>query len=448
MRLDIFGFFNDIMQRLNHNDNHVVIMAVFLMVTIITIMLRIITHLHFRGTIVAFHLDTKKEISTRADIGKLKTPILRKVAAEYIRLADKAVTTVPTKQLVDRAVNNISLVGWRYDGVLRFVEAMESGLLFIGLILAVVFPDFAFVYGTLAVLSFLLTRIIGAFFNARSAMAQLSEELQIYLEREIGRFFASDSGGAILRLKNDLTAAINLQAKTYKETMDAIAVSMTAAMSGVAKSMTDATASLGPKVAEAIDEKVINMNTSLTERLAEWEKALSEAGLIQTAMNEAAGKLSQAGNNIQTASNHMSTQLISHSAEQSDQLQSLAAAVSTVKEGLARFTEQQDALLAQSKYIEQNQKVLETTLSSYELALQELTKNVGEGLGTFISLHAQNSATAVDDALKANLDKIINLLSQNTINTPMTRSHDADGFDNDDTSNQPLSQPQGDDAVA
>jgi len=400
---------NQIQTTLNHQENHLIFMAVYLALVLLTIILRIISHLHFRTALIAFQLEARKNLTDRKEIASLKNGLLRKAAAEYIRVAERAVTSVPTKQLVDRTISNMSLLGWRYENILPFVESIDTGLLWVGIVLAVIFPENAFMYGTLAVAAFLIIRIFTAFFNARGAKAQLSDELTLYIEREIGRFFASDSGGAIIRLKNELTEAINKQSQTYKETMESISHSMTAALTTVAKSMANTAESIGPIVATAMDEKLVNMNDSLQSTLSDWKNALTDTAKTHNALNEAAERLAHSSNRIQSAAELLATHMKGHSNTLSDQIIALVSAVDATKEGLDNLATQQQSLAKQAQYIEINQHTLENSLVAYEASLQNLTQSLGDGLGAFINIHAQSAAQSVNDALKSNLDRIINL---------------------------------------
>ncbi|MCL2286142.1 MAG: hypothetical protein FWC32_07215 [Firmicutes bacterium] len=403
------SFFDTIFVTLNQQDNLLVIMVVYLALVALALILRVVAHLHFRASLMAFQLDTRKEIKEKSDIAKLKNRLLRKVAAEYIRTADRAVTTVPTRQIVELAVSKKSMLGWRYESILPFVQALETGLLVVGLILTIAFNEHAFVYGSLAAGAFVLTRLCTAFFNANNARAQLVDELHLYVEREIGRFFASDTGGAILRLKNDLTETLGKQAATYKETMENIGHIMASALSKVSDSMTEATTSIGPAVAAAMDDKLINMNDTLTDTLKNWEKAIGEATSLQTSMNDSSEKISLAGAKLQSSSELLATHMQGHSNALSGQLVTLVNAIEAIKESVNQFAIQQEALTEQTKYLERNQQTLDTSLHAYEESLKNLTSSLGDGLGAFINLHAQTSAQTINDALKANLDKMMNI---------------------------------------
>jgi len=402
------NFFENTFNTLSQQDNLIVIMGVYLALAIITIVLRIAAHIHFSGSLMAFQLDTRKEIKDKSDVSNLKNGLLRKAVAEYIRTAEIAVTAVPTRQIVERAVAKKSLMGWRYDNAIPFVESMEIGLLLVGIVLTIAFSANAFVFGSLTAMVFLLTRVCAAFFNAKGAKAHLTDEMHLFIEREIGRFFASDTSGTILRLKNDLTDAISKQSVTYKETMENIGHIMATALGKVSDNMTEATNSIGPSVAAVMDEKLINMNDTLANTLKNWETALTEAVSLQADMNQSSDRLSHASAKLQSASELLATHMQGHSGALSNQLVALVNAIDAIKESVNHFATQQEALTQQAKYIERNQQALDATLQTYEDSLRGLAQSLGDGLGAFINLHAQTSAQAINDTLKTNIGKIIN----------------------------------------
>jgi len=424
------NFFSNLLNNLSQEGSQVAIMIVFFSVAAVTVLLRIIAHIHFRAALLAFRSDAKKPIEKLDDVRKLKkSSLLITIITEYKRVADKAVTHVPAAQLVNRQISGMSFIGWRYDGMLPFVIELERAILWIGLILSVIFAnftDYAFVYGVLAVLLFLIVRAAAAFFNFNGAREQLADEILIYLEREIGRFFASDTGGAVLRLKNDLVDAIaglttnldeimrNMSA-SLTETTTAMSSSMAETTSAIGKTMTEATAAVGPALAAAMDEKLINMNDKLAHTLESWGKTLSQAVTLQSAMNDTSDRLGQSSLRLQSSAELLSKHLQGHSNALSEQLVALVTAIEAIKDGVGVLSTQQTALVQQSGYIERNQQALEAAITAYESSLQGLTQSLGDGLGAFINLHAQSSAQVVNDALKANLDKFVLLANKSDI---------------------------------
>ncbi|MCL2188880.1 MAG: hypothetical protein FWC16_08150 [Defluviitaleaceae bacterium] len=399
--VEIQRFFNELFSVLNRQDNHIVILAVYLCIAVAVIILRIMAKVRFGAALMAFRRDAR-EIKGRDDVKKFRNALLRNTVAAYKSVADKAVSRIPTNQLIERQVQGISILGWRFTSLAAFIEGFESGLLWVGLLLAVVFADFAHVYGVAAVAVFLLMRVFIAFFDFRATRSALCDELHIYIEREVGRFYASDSGGAVLRLKTELAEAQNRQTEALSAALAQLTTALTANAANLGKSISETTKGINTQIAEAINATLPAVKTEFDAGATAWQNALAEAAAIQTATNNAASGMEKAGGKLQSAAELLATHLQGHSAALSDQLLQLVRAVDAVKA-------QQDALIQQAQYIESNQQTLEKALHSYEEAIQHLTQNMGERLGAFINLHAQNSAQVVNDALRGNIERIVQI---------------------------------------
>jgi hypothetical protein len=339
---------------LGNRDNNVIIMAVFLCVYVLTVILRVIVYMHFRTLLLRFKVDIK-EISKKEDIKKLKFGLLKRLIADYIRIAEKNANRIPTDALVQRQMAGISLIGWRYASVMPFIEKLETSLLWVGLILAVVFDESAIIYGTLTASGFLLTRLAAGFFDFREVRDMLAGELLIYTEREIGTLFPIEAGLAAAFPKRELT-----------EAMEKIGYMMT----------------------EAVEKRLADVNAVMTKPMEDWGKALASAGNVQQRINEAAIKIQEAA-------------------------QALASPMGEHGRALSLFAAEQDTLLKHAKLVEQNQHALEAAYQSYEASLQGLVQSLGDGLGAYLKMHGQTAAQAVNDALAGNMEMMMSLLKQN-----------------------------------
>jgi len=406
----LFEFFESILRVLDRHDNHVLLVAIFAITTLTLIALRMIAHIHMKAALKLFYVDTKREIRTREDVMRLKYRLLRKAVADYKQVAERAVTNIPTLRIVERVISNMSLLGWKYTGLLPLIEALESAILWIGLIFAIVFITYAHVYGITAVALYLFLRLVSAFFNVREAKSQLIDEMVIFIDREIGRFYASDSGGAILRLKNDLSEVVGKQTTAFKTTMETIAGTMQNSNKEVSDSMIAAANSIGTVIAQAIDEKLLNMNINMEKITSNWETALEKAAETQGKMNETAERISMSGARLQNAAELLATHMQGHSNSLSEQLVSLVAAADAVKDSVRELSAGQAALTRHSEYIESNQAAFETALSAYEKSLQDLAHSLGDGIGTFVNHHAREASDAINKTMDANIAKILNLV--------------------------------------
>ena len=400
-------FFESMINVLGREQNQVLIVTVFCSFCAALIVIRMVSHLHVAGLLAMFQREAVRDITSRADVTKIKNRMLRKVTADYIRVAERAVTNVPTGQIVNRVVSNTSLLGWRYDNLVPFIEAFEAATIWIGLILALIFTEYAHVYGLIAIASFVLLRFSASFFSVRTLLEQLSDEMTIYVEREIGRFFAADSGGAILRLKNDLTAALDKQAKSYKSAMENISTSMQSTMKEISSSMIAAANSIGVIIQSGMDENLKSMNKDLGSAFENWEKALSKGAITQERINQSSEHISKAAHKLQVASELLATHMQGHSGALSSHLVTLVDSIESLKDGYTHLAEHQNVLTKQAEYIEKNQESFEKIAASYEAALQKLSVSIGDSIGTFVSVHTAESVETLNSVTAANIEKIL-----------------------------------------
>ncbi len=359
---------------LSAGQNQVVFMTVFICFMAAAVILRMVTCSAYRTAHLTLRVNSK-DIRTRDEIAKIRYTMLRNLAADYIRVSDKSVSRIPTAALVDRQLANMTLIGWRFINIMNFVEALEGGLLWVGLILAVVFNDNVFLYGTLAAGSFVLFRLFAAFFDFRSVYNVLSNDLLIYLEREIGQFFAADSGGAIMRFKTELTDVISRQTVGLQESIN----------------------KLGNALSSAVDKKLAAVNVSLKNSMDEWEQAIKASSSVQNDINSASEKLHSVINEFSNVSAGLAEEMKGNN-------ESVSGRLAALTEATTAFAAEQEAFLAQAKFIERNQHILENTYQSYEAALQNLTQTIGDGLGAYLKMHAQTASQTVNDALSANIE--------------------------------------------
>jgi hypothetical protein len=355
-------------------------MTVFIGFVAAAMILRMVTCSAFRTSQLTLKLNSK-DIRTREDVAKLRFGMLRTLAADYMRICDKSISRIPTEALVDRQLSSMSMIGWRFVNIMNFVEAIESGMLFVGLILAVVFQSHMFLYGTLAVGAFLLFKIITAFFDFRTAYSILSNNLLIFLEREVGQFYTADTGGALLRLRSDLVEAITRQTAGLQESVG----------------------KLSGNLAEAIDKKLTGVNDTVKKSMEDWDKVLANAVVVQRSINEAAGRMLEAVAKLTAVSASFTEGL-------TDINKSVTGQLAVLTETTASFAAEQKAFLTQAVLIERNQEILEKTYQSYELTLQNLTRQLGDGLGAYLNIHAQTASQAVNDTMAANIEKIAQLI--------------------------------------
>ena len=387
-------------------SNEGLLLGVFLAFCGALVAVRVASSVHVSGALAFALRDTAREIKSRADIGKIRNKLLRNAASEYIRVAEKAVTSVPTAQIVNRAVSGLGLFGWRYERLLPYVESLEKAAVWFGLVFAVAaFPNGAAI-GFAAVAAHVLLGLSESVFGVRAGLARLSDETAIFLEREVGRFFASDSGGAVLRLKNDLTEAIDRQSAAYQRSMDGICGSMQETLKEVSRNMAAAADSIGGAVRTGLEESLKNVNKEMGEAFAKWEGSLAKARSLHESMNDSAEKISHAGHRLQVAAELLAAHMQGHSGALSGHLVALVDSIDSLKDGHEHLASHRSALERQAELVGRNLEAFERIAASYEESVQRLASSLGDGVGAYVGLHAAEAADSINRAMSANIDRL------------------------------------------
>jgi hypothetical protein len=156
-----------------------------------------------------------RSLKTRDDINNIKCKLLKRIAFDYVETAKKNPSEVPLQAMVNKHIDTLCLLGWRYAGIGRLVEKLESGLIFIGLVLALVFPHYVIVFGIVAVVGFVVLKINASFFDYEAARQILTNESLIFIKREIGQFFAGHTAAAIVRFTDELEKTLIKQSEMF-----------------------------------------------------------------------------------------------------------------------------------------------------------------------------------------------------------------------------------------
>jgi hypothetical protein len=276
--MTVYAYAEQLFLFLYTRDHQILVMAVYVGCFLFTIVLRIVTCTHYRSLLLRFRTNAK-EMRTVDDIKNIRFSMLKKLVAEYMQLAAKNAARVPTAALAEKQLVGFRFMGWRYESIMPFVEILESGLLWVGLIIALLFEEYVIVYGLLAVVGFLLTRLAAAFFDFRFARNTLANELVIYIEREISAMFPINISGTILP-RIEMTDAAQMVKDMLAEPMHHWAASISEAalaqkqLNEAAIKIREATASLAAPLtthgevlaALATDQNNLQKHTALVEQ--------------------------------------------------------------------------------------------------------------------------------------------------------------------------------------
>ncbi len=297
---------------LNMPENQAIVAWVFAGLAVFALLLRGVVYTGYQSQLVLFRLNAK-DAPGRSVLKDTKCPLLNRVVQEYAQTATKIGGRLPAGDVVARHVRKLHVAWFSLEGMGRFTESLAQGLLFMGLLFALVFTAYTQFYAVITASFFVLDKLLAVPFDFHLAKTKLQDEMTAFVDREVGRLYTGDMHTAVTRLTETLSAAMTAQTGA----------------------MTASIAKLGQDI----------------------------TGTLQLSMQEIA-------KSVQTRDEH------------------------------------HEAVAKQLEYMAKNQQLLEESLTRYEESLTQVAQKLGDGLGTMVDFHMQNSFKSVNEQLRQNIAAI------------------------------------------
>ena len=226
------SFFEEIFLIMQAQHNNIVVMAIFIALHVLTVILRAAVFMNYRGQNLwlARELHPARALKALSDVGDIRNPLLRRIVADYIAAAEKNAPRVPLDAIVNKHILALSLAGWRYSGIGQWIEKLDNSLILLGLALALIFPEYAVVYGLLALSGFILLKLAAAFLDYNTARQLLAGDIHLYIEREVGQFFAGHTAGAILKFKEEMAEGMDRQSVLLRGAVEKLSADLVPAL--------------------------------------------------------------------------------------------------------------------------------------------------------------------------------------------------------------------------
>lgn len=401
----MFEQFNGLYLFLNTPQNSFNVFICFIALVLIAFLLRLVVYIGYQAQLALFRLNAK-EIKSKSEIKDTHSPFLNRIMKDYIRTGDKNVSPRSARDVVDKHTSRLNFVGWGYGGMSSFVVAIENHVVFLGIILALVFEDYRFAFAVSAVAAFVIMRLAAAIFDFVTVRERLSQEAAEYIDREIGQFYAGDLGSQITRFKNELSAALLRQSEVFSDSVK----KMGSDISGVMKlSLQEMSKSI-----DATMVRVSDFGGELSEPLENWKKAVHEAVLAQNqfalgiaSFENTSRELCESAKALSGGLGGNSDAMRVQSGLIREEITKLMEIITTFQKASTPLIAQGDGINKQLAYMERNQKTLEHSLQRFELIMEDMTRKLGDGFGSIIDYHIQNSYSMLNNALEDNIKQIV-----------------------------------------
>ena len=353
----ISSFYYQFLERFGIADQlTAVIILVYAGATLLSLILRVIACVGYQTQYAIFRLYGK-EIKVKADAANIKNGLVGRTAADYIKSYDKGAANISAAAVVKKNTAGMGFLFWKFDSMSGFIKGYENSVVLIGLLLTV-FLDHPAFFGVQAIASFLFLRVFASFFDYELARERLTDELIIYLEREIGQFYAPDLSSGINRLRIEMTEAAASQAEAFEKNVQRLSEELKNAMR------------------LSIDE------LALDRSVAEWRKTLNESSVFQNGFNKNAETLERAA-------------------------VALNSSISEYSGGVKEFADKLKGGFEAQEFVEKNQALLNESFNKFELSLQDITGKFGNSLASIVDHRVRASYDALNEAVTDNIKQIL-----------------------------------------
>jgi len=396
----IFNFLVRLIYTLSNPEIIPYVLGAYLFLFFLVFILRCIVYGGTQKKYLSFKSNAKP-INTRADLDKVRPKLLKNIVTDYISIAEKNTSAVNIGAIIRKYMLKFSFIGWSFDSMQRFILNLEIMLPIMGLALAVIFSgfeDYLIVFGVTAVAVFVCTRLIAGLLDFQLFSSKLAAEIEEYVQREVGQFYAGDFGTVLLRFKSEVSSSLKTQADTLSDGIKNLEENLSSA---IRLTMTE------------ISKEMSGIGTVLNKPLEDWAEVLGSSAEAQAKNIETMGKFEDITKELQSSAEGLDKVLKTHIsslgeelAKVSEHIDVLSLSGKELKESSDSYKESVAVLEGQIKYIEKNQSMLQDALGHYESSLESMTQKMGDGFGSIVDFHIAGAYQSLGTSLQNNVSKI------------------------------------------
>jgi hypothetical protein len=228
----------------------------------------------YQNMFVLFRLQAKA-IANKEDIGKIRHGFFARAVKAYVPILEKGAHFVSAKDIVEKEFGRAGFLIFNYKSIGKLIAAFENGLLLISAILAITCPGNSAAVG---VLLFAVMKILAMIFDFETRKEIVVSDIALFIEVEIGQFYAKDTVSAI-QLFGD-------KFKTALEPMAAQIYALTRATEALLEGSRDFSAK-NETIAQQLSFIKSNQQ-SLDATLQQYEQTLKQ---MTAAVGEGIGKI-------------------------------------------------------------------------------------------------------------------------------------------------------------
>lgn len=397
--IEIIDYFMLMLSDLNDITKYSIIFLT--VVTLFVLALRIILSVAYQSQLIAVKLSKKDKY----------TKLLKKIIHSYKEAAEKGIANINTKQIVNKYIIQLSLIGWSFESIDKLIHKIETQAPLIGIATLFITETDKLWCGATTAIIILLYWILGSIFDYESVKDKLIITLIDYVDNQEGIFYVKDLGSIIISFKNELQSTILNTDKILSNEIHKMSITLNDnfkySMDNISKTL------------ESSMQSLVDYSNVLKEPMNDWKNNIELASKIQESLNINTTALKDIISDFTSLYNQFDKQLenqnvlLTNLMEQiKNEIQQLCNIVNNSDENIKVNSLNNEAVQKQLKYIETNQELLNVTLQKYETSLEQFTSAISESIGNIIDLHSQNAAENIDSAI----DKFVNKVSKSNSN--------------------------------
>lgn len=372
------------------------ITVVFLILSAtLSVILRIILCICYQSNLL-FARFSKKDRKSR---------LIRKILNNYKDVEDRGISNINIEQIVNKNILKLNFIGFNLNSIDELVKKIESQLGIIGVASFFIPSTDKMLCAIATATVIMIFWVFGSIFNYNLTKIKLISEVVDYIDNREGISDKKDLATIIVTLKNDLQSAMLNTDKILTDEIHKLS-------SNINESFKYGTESI-VKIVNSSMNNITSYADILNEPIEKWKLNIEAASTAQNSLNLTVTELKDAMSKFESIYEQIDRQLNTQNDNIKDmasqigkQVEQFCSVVYTVDESIKSVSLNSQAVQNQLKYIDNNQKVLDSAVQKYQGAMEELTSNIGQAFGNIINIYSHNASENINSEVEKVIDRL------------------------------------------
>ncbi len=362
-----------------------------------------------QGYQTQYHLFSRsiKAFKFKTDIVDTRSKLLNNAIKEYVIAGERGVSHIDTRAIVHKYLNRLHFFGWGLKSMESFVHGFENSLMAIGVLFALLQTTYTLQWSVLAVLVYVVTRILISVFDYALVKEKLLDEMTIYIDREVGQFFQSDLAASVNSFKIEMKTILEMQTKMIGDAVMKAGTDLSGAVIVTVKESN--------KNIEDTLKTITGQMHIVNEPIENWKSAIKETDALQKSLNKTYQSISGSFIGVEKSMNAVIRVIGEHSGEMAEnkemvmkQLETLAQLTKNLSVNNMDIELKNKIMEEQLVYLERNQTLLNESIGQYEETFEDVTSKLGDALGRIVDYSLKNAYGEIAENINNDIGKLTN----------------------------------------